>query len=116
MDTWPQPPSQKTSPVPGRSVGRWNGFLGRVLLLAGFAWLLAAVWREPGATVWRVVLPVICLGMLLDVAMGLFAADPGRFLPASLGPDDGVRLRMLRLARAAALALPAVALLYEGLA
>jgi hypothetical protein len=216
MDTWPQPPSQKTPPAPWRGVGRWNGFLGRVLLLAGFAWgawldpwslserdpaalpgsarmaarqaqavvigaaflqviaaaalavggpragfrpvaagltglgtvlytagyalaasfpgavrlipagaalnlggfalLLAAAWKEPGASVWRVVLPVICLGMLLDVAMGLFAADPARFLPASLGPDDGVRLRMLRLARAAALALPAVALLYEGLA
>ena len=207
MDTWPKPTSQKPPPVPGRSVGRWNGFAGRALLLAGFAWgawldpwslsrhdpaslpgsarmaarqaqavvigtaflqviaaaalavggpqagirtvaagltglgtilhrrlcpgpipprgrpadsswgsvrnlagfalLLAAVWREPGATVWRVVLPVICLGMLLDVVMGLFAVDPGRFAARLPGSRGRVRLRHLRLARAAALALPA---------
>jgi hypothetical protein len=87
---------------------------GALLNLLGFALLLGQVGGSSG--VWRVVLPVVCLGMLLDAVMGLFAADPSAFLPAYLGPEDGVRLRMLRLARAAAVALPAVALLYEGLA
>ncbi len=86
--------------------------VGALLNFAGFALLLA---RAPGG-VWRVVLPVLCLGMALDAAMGLFAVNPELFLPAYLGPADGVRLRMLRLARAAAIALPAVTLLYEGLA
>lgn len=87
---------------------------GALLNFVGFAVLLGQVGGSAG--VWRVVLPVVCLGMLLDAVMGLFVADLGWFLPAYLGPEDGVRLRMLRLARAAAVALPAVALLYEGLA
>jgi hypothetical protein len=89
---------------------------GALLNFAGFALLLARLGFPPYLPVWRVILPVICLGMLLDAAMGLFAAEPGRLLPAYLGPEDGVPLRMLRLARAAAIALPAVALLYEQLA
>jgi hypothetical protein len=97
-----------------RPPGVWLIPAGALLNFIGFAVLLGLVGR--GRVVWRVVLPIVCLGMLLDAVMGLFTADPDRFLPAFLGPEDGVRLRMLRLARAAAVALPAVALLYEGLA
>ncbi len=57
------------------------------------------------------VLAVFALGMTMNLAMALFAADPHRFLPAYLGDIDGVRLRMLRLARAAVIALPVLALL-----
>jgi hypothetical protein len=94
--------------------GVWLIPAGALLNFVGFALLLARIGPKPNAGVWRMVLPVICLGMLLDGAMGLFTADPTAFLPTYLGPADGVRLRMLRLARAAAIALPAVALLYEG--
>lgn len=89
---------------------------GATLNGLGFALLLDLPGRGGESRVWAVALPVICLGMLLDTVMGLFAASPEQFLPEFLGPDDGVRLRMLRLARAAAIALPAVALLFEGLA
>jgi hypothetical protein len=95
--------------------GVWLIPTGALLNFGGFSLLLVLIGPKPNAAVWRVVLPVICLGMLLDGAMGLFAADSTAFLPTYLGPVDGVRLRMLRLARAAAIALPAVALLYEGL-
>src|SRR5439155_12060618 len=90
----------------------WLVLVGALLNFVGFALLLLRV----SGGVWRVVLPVICLGMALDGVMGLFTVNADLFLPAYLGPADGVRLRMLRLARAAAIALPAVALLYEGLA
>jgi hypothetical protein len=89
---------------------------GALLNFLGFALLLVQAGGARERWLWRVTLSVVCLGMLLDLAIGLFVAKPRLFLPAFLGPDDGVRLRMLRLARAAAIALPAVALLYEGLA
>src|SRR5262249_49104256 len=63
----------------------------------------------------RVVLLVFGFGMLLDVGMGLFAADPERFLPSYLGGEADLRLRMLRLARAAVIALSQLALLYRSL-
>jgi hypothetical protein len=90
----------------------WLILVGALLNFIGFAFLLL----RAGGGVWRIVLAVICLGMALDTVMGLFTVNPHLFLPAYLGPADGVRLRMLRLARAAAIALPAVALLYESLA
>jgi hypothetical protein len=90
----------------------WLVLVGALLNFVGFALLLL----RAGGGVWRVVLAVICLGMALDAVVGLFTVNADLFLPAYLGPADGVRLRMLRLARAAAIALPAVALLYEGLA
>jgi hypothetical protein len=62
------------------------------------------------------VLLVFCFGMLIDAMMGLFAANPPLFLPDYIGRDDEVRPRMLRLARAAAIALPMLTFLYHGLA
>ncbi|HWG42061.1 MAG TPA: hypothetical protein VN688_04690 [Gemmataceae bacterium] len=102
--------------MPSWSSSVWLIPAGALLNLGGFALLLEQLGRGDSPRIWLVVLPVICLGMLLDVVMGLFAANPEHFLPVYLGAEDGVRLRMLRLARAAAIALPAVALLYEGLA
>jgi hypothetical protein len=54
--------------------------------------------------------------MLIDAMMALFAADPVLFLPGFIGAEDGVRLRMLRLARAAIIALLLLTLLYQDLA
>ena len=76
--------------------------------------MAAAVLGVLGELVFPILL-IVGLASRLSAA-GLFAVNAGLFLPAYLGPDDGARLRMLRLARAAAIALPAVALLYEGLA
>jgi hypothetical protein len=92
----------------------WLAAAGAALNFLGFAALAGSLRRdEPPAL--RVVLLVFCFGMLLDVGMGLFAADPGRFLPDYLGTEDGVRLRMLRLARAAVIALSLLTLLLRGL-
>jgi hypothetical protein len=92
----------------------WLTVGGAVLNGLAFGLLAVTIGRR-GPVVVQVVLPVFCGGMLLDAAMGLFAADPGQFLPGSLGAEDGVRQRMLRLARAAAIALSLLALLYRGL-
>jgi hypothetical protein len=54
--------------------------------------------------------------MLIDALMGAFVANPDLFFPAYIGPEDGVRLRMLRLARAAVPGLLALTLLYQDLA
>jgi hypothetical protein len=92
--------------------GAWLIPAGALLNAAGFAALTA---RAPGGPAMRVLLGVITFGMVLDVLMGLFAVDPAVFRPAYLGADDDVRLRMLRLARAAAVALPVLTLLCAGL-
>jgi hypothetical protein len=63
----------------------------------------------------KVILPVVVFGMLLDGAMGLSAWKPSLFWPEYLGAEDGVRLRMLRLARAAAIALSVLTLLFGDL-
>lgn len=96
--------------------GTWLAPAGALVSFAGFVTLLWALFHGGGAPELWVVLPVFCFGMLLDAAMGLFAADPGLFLPHYLGPEDGVRLRMLRLAHVAAIALSVVTLLFRDLA
>ncbi len=96
--------------------GAWLIPAGALMNLAGFmtlSWVVPAGRGTPGL---RVVLAVFCFGMLLDAMMGLFASSPGTFLPTYIGPEDGVRLRMLRLARAAVIALSVLTLLYQGLA
>jgi hypothetical protein len=95
--------------------GTWLIPAGALLNFAGFLTLLWVLPRGGAPELW-VVLPVFCFGMLVDAALGLFAADPGRFRPDYLGPEDGVRPRMLRLAHVAAIALPAVTLLFRDLA
>ena len=76
----------------------------------------ADVAARPGRTGAKAILPILCLGMLLDAVMGLSRAAPAALPLDFLGPEDGVRLRMLRLARAAVTALSVTAFLYQGLA
>lgn len=92
----------------------WLVPLGALLNLVGGALLFRSQTR-PGATLpVRLALGAVVLGMGLDAGAGLLALFPGG-LEAQLGPADGVRMRMLRLARVAALALPAQAILYQQL-
>ncbi len=88
---------------------------GSLLNLSGFAYLL---WVQPTgsyAAKIRLILPVACFGMLLDFTAGLLLVFPEPMILDHLGADDGVRLRMLRLARVAAIALSVLVLLYLGL-
>jgi len=73
-----------------------------------------AAWRVPVAAEVRVVLANFLFGMAIDVISGLSAVDPAHYL-AFLGPEDGVRQRMLRLARVAAIALSLAILLFRDL-
>jgi hypothetical protein len=89
---------------------------GALLNFAAFGVLSCARSGWQGRTTLRIVLLILCFGMLIDAIMGLFVAHPGLFLPDYMGPEDGVRLRMLRLARAAVIALSLLTLLYQDLA
>lgn len=89
----------------------WLVLVGSLLNFTGFAYLL---WAQPmgGYAVWiNRIVPIVCFGMLLDFAAGLFEVFPEYFGLAFLGADDGVRLRMMRLARVAAIALSVLTLL-----
>jgi hypothetical protein len=92
----------------------WLMVAGALLNFTAFAVLAQASPVWPGGGVVRMVLAMFCFGMFIDVLMGLFAANPQVFLPEYIGREDGVRLRMLRLARAASIALPLVLFLYQG--
>ncbi len=104
--------------------GTWLIPVGALFNAVGFGLLARICWTQPiGAgeqslqrDLWglRVVLVAITFGMLIDAMMGVFAASPS-LMPTLLGAEDGVRLRMLRLARAAAIALSVLALLYGSL-
>jgi len=63
----------------------------------------------------RVILLVFCFGIFLAAATGLFEFKPQIFLPSYIGPEDGLRMRMLRLARVAAIALPVLTVLFARL-
>jgi hypothetical protein len=109
----------------GLAAGLDHGWLvlsGATLNLFGFALLAWAVWRTPAPAAVRAVLATfllgmaldVLLGMALDVAGGLSAVNSGSWLPVDLGPEDGVRQRMVRLARVAATALSLLTLLDRG--
>lgn len=92
----------------------WHGLVlvGSLLNFVGFASLLRtqpvgdhAVWIS------RIV-PIVCFGILLDFTAGLFKVLPEHFVLEYFGAADGVRLRMMRLARVAAIALSVLTLLY----
>lgn len=88
--------------------------VGALLNLSGI-WLLWQSYARAGAEVAvRVGLGAILLGMLLDLGTGLISLLPN-VLTAYLGPEQGVRMRMLRLARVAAIALPAQLILFQQL-
>lgn len=90
----------------------WLVLAGSLLNFAGFACLL---WTHPvgDQAVWiNRIVPIVCFGMLLDFAAGLFVVLPGDIVLEYIGAADGVRLRMMRLARVAAIALSVLTLLY----
>jgi hypothetical protein len=90
--------------------------VGSLINFSGFAHLL---WVQPNgdyATQIRMILPMACFGMLLDFMAGLFQVLPEQFVLDYFGADDGVRLRMMRLARVAVIALSVLTLLYYGVA
>jgi hypothetical protein len=64
--------------------------------------------RQPAIT-----LSMFWIGLLCAAGAGVLHAVPGMF--PSLGPPDGLRLRLLRLAQVACIALPLLTLLYRGL-
>ena len=92
----------------------WAVLVGSLLNFAGFAiCLIVGPTGEHAARI-RVVLLAACFGMLLDFVAGLFLIMPIE-IPLGIGQYDEVRVRMLRLARVAAIALSVLTLLYVGL-
>jgi len=96
-------------------IAGWVIVAGALLNAVGFGLLASTAMRKGAPLPVRVALVVIAFGMLLDAVMGLRMVMPDLF-PAFLGAEDGVRLRMLRLARVAAIALSVQAILFQDLA
>lgn len=92
----------------------WLIPVGALLNVAGFGRLLRVHLRAGAALEVRLALTAVVFGMLLDAGVGLGSLRPD-LLAACLGPEDGVRLRMLRLARVASIALPIQAILFDRL-
>jgi hypothetical protein len=95
--------------------GAWLSVAGALLNFLAFAPLVVVRPRMPVSVAVRPLLGLLCCGAALGALMALSVADPERFWPEYLGMLDGVRLRMLRLARAAIIALPLLTLLYVEL-
>ena len=94
----------------------WLVLVGSLINFGGFAFLL---WVQPHgeyASQIRMILPVACFGMLLDFVGGLFQILPAQLVIDHFGADDEVRLRMMRLARVAVIALSVLTLLYYAVA
>ncbi len=96
--------------VPGWSFPAIPLFAG--LHAAAVLWLLVSTPKKPWFPKGR--LWVLLLGMLVDLGLGLIEWR-GELLPDYFAPVDSVRMRMLRLARMAAVALPLLASLQEEL-
>jgi hypothetical protein len=77
--------------------------------------LLPARFPESLGAAPRVAVLVLCGGMLLDLSMALLELPLPLSLPDWTGQPTSVQMRMLRLARAAMIALPLLALLYAEL-
>jgi hypothetical protein len=88
---------------------------GSLFNFGGFVSLLLVRPDHRYARQIRMVLSVACFGMALDFFTGTLQVFPASLVPDYLGTDDGIRLRMLRLARVAAIALSALTLLYYGI-
>ena len=101
--------------------GRWASsawliLAGALMNLTGF---IIISWGGPGRgrnRQFSVVLAIICSGVVLDAVMGMSELSSRLFLPPYIGAEDGLRLRMLRLARVSAIMLPVLTLLHQGLA
>ena len=91
----------------------WLVALGALMSLTGFVSILWGNFRWRESLGLRIVLPMICAGMILGVVMSLFEIYPEQYLPSYVGPEDGLRLRMLRMARVAVFVLSVLILLFE---
>ncbi len=89
--------------------------LGAIINFSGFGYLLVVGPSGQYAGQIRIILPVVCFGMSLDFLAGLLPVMPDSWIVDHLGAADGVRMRMMRLARVAAIALSVLTLLYYGL-
>ncbi len=98
------------------STFRWLVLVGSSLNFAGFAYLMCLSPAGEYAQKIKMMLPIAAFGMLLDFTAGLIFVFPEHSVLSYLGPDDGLRLRMMRLARVAVIALSVITLLYQGLA
>ena len=96
------------------SIGGWLVPCGSLLLLVGLGLLARESLLRGGNRQLSAILLVVCCGLLLDLAMGLFLVSPDTFRPAYLGADNELRLRMLRLAQVAVIALATLALVYHA--
>jgi hypothetical protein len=97
--------------LPLRSGVAWLISSGAALNLLGFALLGWAAWRSAISAEVRTVLAVFLFGMAIDTVSGLYAVHGWGLRLVDLGPEDGVRQRLLRLARVAATALSLLTLL-----
>ncbi len=96
--------------------GAWLIVAGALVNLTGFMVLVGTVSRWASARDLRMILFIFTFGAVLLALIELIAASPSLLLAVPVGPEDGIRLRMLRLARAAGMTLPALTLLHHGLA
>ena len=96
--------------------GGWLIVAGALVNLTGFMLLAGTASRWACACDLRMILFTLAFGAVLLAVVELIVAGPSLLLAAPLGPEDGIRLRMLRLARAAGVTLPTLALLHHGLA
>ena len=96
--------------------GGWLIAAGALVNLTGFMLLAGTASKWACARDLRMILFTFAFGAVLLAVVELIVASPSLLLAAPLGPEDGIRLRMLRLARAAGVTLPALTLLHHGLA
>ena len=101
--------------------GRWASsawliLAGALMNLTGFMIIARGGPGRGRKRQFSVVLAIICSGMVLDAVMGTSELSSRLFLPSYIGAEDGLRLRMLRLARVSAIVLPVLTLLHQGLA
>ncbi len=91
----------------------WLTPVGALMNLIGFAALAIASYRQQHGN-WQLtaILLVVSCGMLLDIVLGLMTILPAELRPDELAASDGVRMRLLRLAQVAVIALSVLSLAY----
>jgi hypothetical protein len=99
---------------PGWSYAPWLIVIGAIMNLAVLMDLTKTPRARQSNRDLKIILTMLCFGMVLVATMALSQLQAEYFQFAVLGPDDGFTLRTLRLARVAAIALPVLSLLYHG--
>src|SRR5262245_50342067 len=96
-------------------ISPWLIISGAMTSLAGLAILLKKKPEGLADNEIRIAFRIFCFGLALETVKGVLDLKPELF-PYDLGAEDGLRLRMLRLARISSFALPALACLFQQLA